>query len=343
MEKQVFLQELPSRSGEDYARILRESLEAIAKQLERDLSIAERENSYITDPTAIVLRSAASELDRCNISPRISNDSIDRLAWFVGGDAEKIRQLQQALNDLHITNRLSEDGVYGKKSAAATITFLERLDRSVVPALKWVDPLQSKTSGITLGPSEGSSTNNSFVYKKHPYIRVDKPHDGTGWVNGIKVSSNQYHLNFDSMPNSTPLYDRYRKVLSHHPLSAKDYERIRDLSKVGRTFRKGGQKLLIAGKALVALELVFAVFEDVKDADGKLDNLVSSAVSITSGWALSAIGTKVGALLSLLAGPAAPFAAPPLMLIGGFFGSFASTLIEDDLTAWVLDITDLED
>ena len=60
LEKQVFLQELPSyHSGEDYARILREALESIAKQLERDLSTAAQENSYITDPTAIVLRSAA--------------------------------------------------------------------------------------------------------------------------------------------------------------------------------------------------------------------------------------------------------------------------------------------
>lgn len=41
LEKQIFLQELPSRSGENYAKLLRESLESIAKQLERDLSVAE--------------------------------------------------------------------------------------------------------------------------------------------------------------------------------------------------------------------------------------------------------------------------------------------------------------
>ena len=129
------MQELPSRSGEDYARILREALESIAKQLERDLSTAAQENSYITDPTAIVLRSAASELDRCNISPRISNDSIDRLAWFVGGDAEKIRQLQRKLNELNITDRLTEDGVYGKKTLAAWIRFNSFLSDATVPIL----------------------------------------------------------------------------------------------------------------------------------------------------------------------------------------------------------------
>ena len=113
------MQELPSRSGEDYARILRESLEAIAKQLERDLSTAAQENSYITDPTAIVLRSAASELDRCNISPRISNDSIDRLAWFVGGDLEKIQLLQRLINETDLVARIKEDGVYGKETMEA--------------------------------------------------------------------------------------------------------------------------------------------------------------------------------------------------------------------------------
>ncbi len=127
LEKQVFLQELPSRSGENYAKLLRESLGSIAKQLERDLSVAERENSYITDPTAIVLRSAASELDRCNISPRISDDSIDRLAWFVGGNAEKIRQLQRKLNEVSFGAHLTEDGVYGKKTEDALANFVARV------------------------------------------------------------------------------------------------------------------------------------------------------------------------------------------------------------------------
>ena len=40
---------------------------------------------------------------------------IERLAWFVGGDAAKIRQLQQRFNELNLGGRLLEDGVYGKR------------------------------------------------------------------------------------------------------------------------------------------------------------------------------------------------------------------------------------
>ena len=128
VERKVLLQDLPAIYSDDYDGGIKDSLEDIARQLQRDLSQNERENNYITDDTARNLRAAVSELEHCGISTGISDSMIERLAWFVGGDAAKIRQLQQRFNELNLGGRLLEDGVYGRKSScrfyAATVTWL---------------------------------------------------------------------------------------------------------------------------------------------------------------------------------------------------------------------------
>ena len=114
-ERKVPLQDLPAICSDDYDGGIKGSLEDIVRQLQRDLSQNERENNYITDDTARNLRAAVSELEHCGISTGISDSMIERLAWFVGGDAAKIRQLQQRFNELNLGGRLLEDGVYGKR------------------------------------------------------------------------------------------------------------------------------------------------------------------------------------------------------------------------------------
>lgn len=115
VERKVLLQDLPAIYSDDYDGGIKGSLEDIVRQLQRDLSQNERENNYITDDTARNLRAAVSELEHCGISTGISDSMIERLAWFVGGDAAKIRQLQQRFNELNLGGRLLEDGVYGKR------------------------------------------------------------------------------------------------------------------------------------------------------------------------------------------------------------------------------------
>ena len=119
MERKVFLQDLPAMSSDDYDGALRDSLTYIASQLQRDLARNERENNYITDETARKLRDAASELGRCGVSVGFADSSIDRLNWFVGGDPDKIRKVQQLLNATGLVFHLTEDGVYGQKTAEA--------------------------------------------------------------------------------------------------------------------------------------------------------------------------------------------------------------------------------
>ena len=93
-ERKVPLQDLPAICSDDYDGGIKVSLEDIVRQLQRDLSQNERENNYITDDTARNLHAAVSELEHCGISTGISDSMIERLAWFVGGNAARTRRIE---------------------------------------------------------------------------------------------------------------------------------------------------------------------------------------------------------------------------------------------------------
>ena len=152
VERKVLLQDLPAIYSDDYDGGIKGSLEDIARQLQRDLSQNERENNYITDDTARNLRAAVSELEHCGISTGISDSMIERLAWFVGGDAAKIRQLQQRLNELHLGGRLLEDGVYGEK----------------VPFQLWHGLTRSKAVGREFGLQPKSQEMGGIFHALYP-------------------------------------------------------------------------------------------------------------------------------------------------------------------------------
>lgn len=192
IEQKVFLQNLPAMSGDNYGGILRNALTSIANQLQRDLAKNEHENNYITDETARKLRDAVRELDHCGISVGFADSAIDRLAWFVGGDADKIRRLQSKLNELGLGERLEEDGVYGKKTLRGWNKFLRDLEHGTVPTLCWTDVLQSNRTGITIGSTKNAAKeglNNAFVYNHRPYIRLT--HRITGRQDGSAEQNKQ--------------------------------------------------------------------------------------------------------------------------------------------------------
>ena len=147
IEKQVFGYVLPGFGDADYERVLRDALKSVAEQLERDLDNAIRENDYITDETAAKLKAVVSELDHCGVSTGFLNSRIEKLAWFVGGDPSKIRNLQEALNDLGVGQRLREDGVYGEKTKDA----IDRLVDKIPEVLKDPNKLRTLSLVVELG------------------------------------------------------------------------------------------------------------------------------------------------------------------------------------------------
>ena len=360
MERKVFLQDLPTMSSNDYDGTLRDSLTHIANQLQRDLARNERENNYITDETARKLRDAVSELGHCGISVGFADSAIDRLDWFVGGDSDKIRRLQNKLNELGIGQRLEEDGVFGLKTLETFLSFINRLENGAVPTLKWIDPLKNNSRPLQIGSGldgvnnviQDAEITREFTRGKRayvenfPYFRIDPPHQrasGTyawGSYRGKMRRINYNHINIEFGDNPTKVQNLLVKYYNHYPLDDAAYNAVKDLREFGKEVRVAGRRLLIAGIALDALELGLAAIEDLTDADKKLGkSTLSSAVSIGGRWAGATAGAKLGALAGGLTGPAAPVAVPVLSLVGGIVGSFGG----DALGQWVVDITDAED
>ena len=118
LERDVFGCNVPTSYSADwgnpqYAKLLREALAEISSQIEHHLEEALRGNCYMRDENAERMREAVWNLEKCGISTFSYSGIADKLCWYVGGDEYKIRQLQQKLNDMGVTDRLTEDGVYG--------------------------------------------------------------------------------------------------------------------------------------------------------------------------------------------------------------------------------------
>ena len=355
MERVVFRQDVPTMcsarwGSPNYDGLLKGALESVARQLERDLERNERENNYITDDTAKELKLAVGELERCGISTGLASGKIEKLAWFVGGDPAKIRELQSKLNQLGIGEHLNEDGVYGGKTLAAWEKFLTNLEHGTVPTLAWIDPLQSDLTGITVGSSKYGKTyylNDALMMGSHPYIRIDPKPNGTetAWPRGVKTNITYPHINFDPRPDSNWLYDQIKSNYNHYRLSDSAYDKLKDLKDAGKKVRVAGKVLLVAGIALDVLELGTTIDADLNDADRKLGKkTLSTAVGIGGSWADAALGAKGGAMLGAVAGTAAfPFFGTAIGgVIGGVFGGIGGGLAGDKLATYIVDITYLE-
>ena len=341
----------------DYDGLLKSALESIAHQLERDLERNERENNYITDDTAKELKLAVGELERCGISTGSASGKIEKLAWFVGGDPAKIRELQRKLNQLGIGEHLNEDGVYGGKTLATWETYIKTLATGSLPVAGVINPLQSDLTGISHKVISGRKPTGSIANYYHingipspnrysvivqktndgmkPIFRLDHPH----YENGIPLP---YHMNVDmDVPKFAKNY-----FYNHKEISESTYLRLKDFKNASKYVRVAGKALLATGIALDALELGMTIDADLKDADRKLGKrTLSTAASIGGSWAGAALGAKGGAMLGAVAGTAAfPFLGTAIGgVIGGVFGGIGGGLAGDKLATYIVDITYLED
>lgn len=235
----------------------------------------------------------------------------------------------------------------GPQSEAVTTS--SELNAMSFSSLVWIDLLQSKKTGITIGHTKNGGLarlNNTLMLGSHPFIRFDPIPSGTetAWVRGKKTTINYPHVNFDPTADSNALYDFIRKQFNHYPLTDEAYNALKDLKDVGKKFKIAGKVLLVAGAVLDALELGMAIDADLKDADRKLGKTTASAFfSIVGRWGGAAAGAKGGAVLGALMGPAAPVAIPVLSIAGGIAGSFLGDWGGNILVEKVVDITKAED
>ena len=350
VERKVLLQDLPAIYSDDYDGGIKDSLEDIARQLQRDLSQNERENNYITDDTARNLRAAVSELEHCGISTGISDSMIERLAWFVSGDAAKIRQLQQRFNELNLGGRLLEDGGYGEKTEKAVADFMQQLLHGSVPTLTWVDPLQSSLTGITSAKISGLGISALWDFSKRsanqnkgiivfradaPHGRFNYPHINT--VEGRSIKSGKY--------NPSEFQRANLNAWNHTQISDDAYRVLKDFDGAAKKVRVAGKILLVTGAALDVLELYQTVEGDLHDADRKIGKKTYSVVAgIGGSWGLGALGAKGGAAAGAAIGTAIMPGVGTAIggAVGGLVLGIAGSYGGNALGRWVVDITAME-
>lgn len=350
-------------SSDDYDGALQDALERIAQQLQRDLARNERENNYITDETARTLHEAASELERCGVSIGFADSAIGRLAWFVGGDSNKIQQLQQKLNELGIGERLKEDGVFGVKTLTELNLLHINLERGIFPVLVKIDPLQSNITGIKSvpisikgdSPLSGTTVSSLQDFSKRSnnrgrgttIFRIDYDDDLLYHINTVKgkdLGLGQKALSLDQIKYQTSELQKYWLTkLNHYQISEEAFNILKDFDGKAKTIRmKSGEVLAIMGPLLDALELGQAIMIDKTDADKKLGKTTVSAVaSIGGSWALSSIGAKGGAALGATIGTAI-FPGPGTAIggaVGGAVFGIAGSYGGSALGKYIVDVT----
>jgi len=114
-----FARSIESLAGNRYCHLFKPNLERIVRELEQDLKQGRRDTDYILDENADNLHATLKQLERCGVRCYSLERMVDDLAWFVGGDPDKIQEIQRLLNATGLVSRLLEDGVYGKKTAEA--------------------------------------------------------------------------------------------------------------------------------------------------------------------------------------------------------------------------------
>lgn len=335
-----FARSMESLAENRFCHLFKPNLEQLVRELERDLEQGFRDNDYIRDENADGLRTALKQLECCGIQCYSLESTVDDLAWFVGGDEDKIHRLQCKLNELKIGGHLTEDGIYGKKTDTVRSALLDELARGTIPTLRWIDPLQSNSTGIraaTKTAKDGRSFSRLIRDGSNtPLFRAD--------LHPYKGNSNYYHVNVDTLPDAPVHQQNLAKRLDHAGISKEAYDVLKDFQTSAKKVRIAGRVLLVAGSVLDALELCSTIDDDLHDADRKIGKKTySSAAEIGGSWAGSALGAKGGAWAGAAIGTAVLPGVGTAVggIAGGLVLGVAGSFAGSSLGKWVIDITEI--
>ncbi len=109
----------------DYGRIVSQGLKYIITELQKDLEHGLILGDYILDKNKENLIKFIEDIDRCNTKCYNLIKMVYELAWFVGGDVNKIKRLQATLKRQGYT-KVELDGVYGAETEQAWINYVNK-------------------------------------------------------------------------------------------------------------------------------------------------------------------------------------------------------------------------
>ncbi len=109
----------------DYGRIVSQGFKYIVIELQKDLEHVLILGDYILDENKENLIKFIEDIDRCNTKCYNLIKMVYELAWFVGGDVNKIKRLQATLKRQGYT-KVELDGVYGVETEQAWINYVNK-------------------------------------------------------------------------------------------------------------------------------------------------------------------------------------------------------------------------
>ena len=191
------------------------------------------------------------------------------------------------------------------------------LFKGVSPILSYVDPLQTKYTGISrvIDLENGIKSNHQLFNKYGKRLFAVDYHA----VSSIDGDIPFKHINVNAPKKSFSFNKDIAKKLDHYKITDTTYALFKNFDDVEKDIKIGGKALTVAGFVFDAYDFGTAVYIDLNDEDKKLGKTtVSSAAGIAGSWAGGAAGAKLGAMGGAAIGT---FIFPGLgTAVGGFLG-----------------------
>ena len=315
-------------SNLDYTQYFSSKLTAIRDELQRDLEQGIRDNDYITDLCKDNLLRAVENLEKCGISCYDLKRKIESLAWFVGGDPQKIAELQRKLNFLHLTGQLKEDGVYGAKTHEALCEFLEKIQSPNAPKLVKIGDVMDMTFSLSKDSFDAINTAREQIVEANKNIAI------------FHVEKGYYR---DMLPVKLSASGQYRS-LNGLTVSGDAARMLSVLDDSARVFEKAGKKFVVTERIFNVLELGNSVYKDITDP-GKipLTHTLKTGSKIALSSATSALFVETGIVATSLVymkvfGAAGTAIAPGAgTIVGVILGGVLYALVGDALVNNAID------
>lgn len=116
---------LCSKAYNRYVASVQQDLKFVMITVEVDLDRGMTNEDYLKDPSPSNLMKFAEDIEKCGIKRYNFSKCVEDLAWFVGGDVEKILRLQRTLYAAGYY-KISIDGVYGKVTEESWVDYVNK-------------------------------------------------------------------------------------------------------------------------------------------------------------------------------------------------------------------------